>query len=137
MMMEVPEADDADVIALVVGTEDLVIEESQTFIGHEDFERRVTILNESREFLTQHMRCRIGDDQVKADVAVAVAFCQLVIGGERLAQALAFLLEAEGEDRRVAAHQRDEAAADQVRRVWRAMVSAWLGDGDDEELADG
>lgn len=31
----------------------------------------------------------------------------------------------------------DEAAADQVRRVWRAMVSAWLGDGDDEELADG
>ena len=82
-----------------------MIEQPQALIGHEDFQGGVAVLDEGREFLPQHLRSRIGDDQVEAHVAEAVAIGQSMVGGNRLPQALALLLEAEGQDCRVAAHQ--------------------------------
>ena len=54
--------------------EQLLVAENEVVIGHEHFERGVAVLDQRRQFLPEHDRGRIGDDQMKGGVDVAFAF---------------------------------------------------------------
>src|SRR5262245_3153048 len=74
----------------------------------------VTIPHQCRQLLAQHLRRGIGDDEVKAYVDVAGAFSLGVIRLQRVAQALALLLQAERHDEAIAAKRRGTSAGVEI-----------------------
>ena len=83
--------------------EDLAVCELQVVIGHEDLERRESVVDQRRQFLAQHLRRRVGDDEMEGNVDMAVALRLLAVGLDAIAQAATLLLQAERHDERVAA----------------------------------
>ena len=51
----------------------LEIGEREPLVGHEHLERGVAVRDQRGQFLAQHLLGRVGDDEVKGDVDVAVA----------------------------------------------------------------
>src|SRR4051812_40617981 len=70
---------------------DFPVSESKAFIGHENFERRVTIRNETGQFLSKHLLSRIRNNEMKGGIDMTVTFSQRVVILQSLAERLAFL----------------------------------------------
>ena len=81
----------------------LPVAENKIVIGHEHLEGGVAVLDQRRQFLAEHDRRRIGDDQMKGGVDVAFAFGQFAILLDTGPQRRAFLLQRKGKDHGVAA----------------------------------
>ena len=94
--------------------EDLAVVELQVVVGHVDLERRVALADQRRQFLVQHLRRRVADDQVEGVVDMRLAFGAMVIVGHRGAQRLALVLRSERNHRGGAAAGRAARAAVEV-----------------------
>ena len=92
----------------------LDVGQRQVLVGHEHLERGVAVIDHGRQFLAQHLRCGIGNDEMEADVDETAPLRFGVIGIERGAQALPLLLHAERHHQRVAAERRGPGAAFEV-----------------------
>ena len=83
--------------------EELTVGQDHVIIGHEDLERGVAVLDEGRQFLTQHGRCRIRDDEMERRIDMALPLGERPVGLDLGPQALALLLHREGHHAGVAA----------------------------------
>src|SRR5258708_3275192 len=105
--------------------DDLPVVELEGVVSHIDLERRVAFFDQLRQLFMEHVRCRIGDDQMKRVVDDRAAIGAPVVELDRRAQALAFLLAREGDDGRGAATGcRDRAAREVVSH--HAVVASVL-----------
>ncbi len=86
--------------------EHLVIADLHRVVGHVDLERGVAVLDQRRQLLPQHLRARIGDDQMEGVVDDRLRRRRLVIVFHHLAQRHAAMLGSEGDHRRGAAKRR-------------------------------
>ena len=83
--------------------QNILVGKFHVIIGHEDLDRGVTLSDQRRQFLAKDMRRRVGDNQVKCDVCMAIALGLGLIASNRLPQRLPLLLQAERQNRGVAA----------------------------------
>ncbi len=94
--------------------QDFLVGQREALIGHEHLERGIAVADRRRQFLAEHGRRWIGNDQVKAVIRVTLAVRLGVIVLDRLAQPLPALLQAERDDRRVAAKRGGAGAAFEI-----------------------
>ena len=90
--------------------EDLPIVEPHGVIGHIDLDAGVTAANERRQFLSQHSRRRIADNQVKGIIRDRLTLGSAMIILDCGNQGFPPMLDAEGDDRGRPTEGRADAA---------------------------
>ena len=93
---------------------DLAVAQLERVVGHVDLERCVAVADERGQLLTQNLRRRIGDDEVKRVIDEGLAIGAAMIVGDRFAEALALHLGRERHQRRRAAACRRPRSAGEV-----------------------
>src|SRR3954454_23119172 len=83
--------------------EDLAVVQNEVIIGHENLERRKSVPNEGREFLTENLRRRIGNDQMKGGVDEALPLRECTVALQTRSQAGSALLQRKRHDQGVPA----------------------------------
>ncbi len=94
--------------------EDLAVVELQVVVGHVDLERGVALGDQCRQFLFQHRRRRVADDQVEGVVHMRLALGAAVVVVDRGAQRLALHLRGERDHGRGAAAGRRARAGVEI-----------------------
>ena len=83
--------------------EQLLVVQHDVVIGHEYLEGGVAVLDQRRQFLTEHDRRWIGNDQMKRGIDVAFAFGEFFLFLDAAAQRRTFDLQRERQHHGVAA----------------------------------
>ena len=99
----------------------LGIVQDKIVIGHEHLERGEPILHQRGQFLTQHLRRRIADDQMKSHVGMAIALRLAAVILDAGAQRLTLDLQRKGQHRRIAPCRSRARAACEIIRHRRAI----------------
>ena len=100
--------------------EQLTVVQHQVVVGHENLERAVAVLDQRRQFLPEHARRRVRDDEVEPVIRQALAVGLFVILHDAGPQTGAARLQRERQDGRVAAGDCGAGAGQEIVRHFRA-----------------